>query len=146
MRVFRVRNEKDRIYRKQVKDHTVDINKLSVMQMMSKFEILQADTTAYEKQRYDRLVDALAATQLEKARYNFLAYHSIFSFFSFVQIGAYFTAGYLTFQGILSLADFFVVTLSFRLLTNILQDIKFELRRFSNDIVHMEKLRDVIDE
>jgi hypothetical protein len=53
--------------------------------------------------------------------------------------------GYLTFIGELSLSDFFVITLSFRLLSKVLGDIKNHLREYSKEIVHLEKLRDVME-
>lgn len=88
--------------------------------MMSKFEILQSDRTDYELGRYNTYADDLTQIHLEKAIYNLLAYHITFSVFNYIKIIAYGIAGYIYFMGNISLADFFVIALSFRLLSNIL--------------------------
>ena len=64
--IFRHRNKKERRYRKKAKEKSVELNKVMVMQMMSKFEILQANRTQHELERYNTYADALCEIHTQK--------------------------------------------------------------------------------
>ncbi len=138
---FWIRNKKDRELRKIAKEKYVQIDRLLITQIMSKFEILQSDTQDYEEQKYIHATNDLTTFETVKWRYNFLAYRWIFSFFSFVQVFIYLFAWYQVFSWTLDLSWFFVISLSFRLLLWILDDVRDIMRMYSKDFVHIEKIR-----
>lgn len=143
--VFLWRNSNDRELRKVEKELYISIDRISVMQMMSKFDILQSDRLSREVSRVNERIDSLSKQQTKRWFYNFLAYRWIFFVFDLLNILVIGIVWRYVFNSWMALSDFFVVTLAFWLFSGMLENQKELMRTYSRHFVNVEKLRDILD-
>ena len=134
----------DRARRKEIKNKYVELSRRSVIQLMSKFEIIQTNKEDDEIAAYNTILDETSALQVNKWIYNYPVY-SGFSYFTKLVLYSYaWWFWYQVFSWSATLAEFFTVLLVTRMIERLASELRDTMRMYNSEIVSIEKLHEFI--
>ncbi len=127
--------------KKETKETSMDITRLFVRQIMSKYEILQAGKTRQELQNMQKLRQKFIQNKLREVPYKW-SLHALLPFL--IAIGEIIWYSYIwygVFQGTLTLSDLVVFVTIFWLINRMVGGLVNRFRSISRKTPHIEKLR-----